>query len=314
MQLEDTLSTPVWLRRFTKLTAASTLFLIFAGAMVTSTSSGLAVPDWPLSYGKLFPPMVGGILFEHGHRLIAATVGFLVLVQAFWLQASEPKSLVRNLGWLALAAVVVQGVLGGMTVIFHLPVAVSTGHASLAQIFFLLCVSIAFLTSRFSDALRVAPEAEGLRPVASVIVVAVFAQTIIGALMRHSGAGLAIPDFPLSNGALIPEFTSAAVAIHFAHRAWGLVVAVAILALGPSVLRRAAGPLGSIYKALMGAVVLQVLFGAFTIWTAKSPVITSVHVMFGAFVLATAMVFALTAWRMERAPSAPSAIGREVTA
>lgn len=314
MQQEDTPATPVWLRRFTKLTAFSTLFLIFAGAMVTSTASGLAVPDWPLSYGKLFPPMVGGILFEHGHRLIAATVGFLVLVQAFMLQMAEPKPLVRNLGWLALAAVVVQGVLGGVTVIFHLPVAVSVGHASLAQIFFCLCVAIAFFTSRFNDGLRVERGLSGLRSVSVLLVAAVFVQIVIGALMRHKGAGLAIPDFPLSLGRVVPEFANAAIAINFAHRAWGIVVAAAILALAPMVFRRAVGPLRGIYATMIGAVVVQVLFGAFTVWTAKSPIVTSIHVMFGAFVLASSLVFALTAWRMERESAARSSIGQEATA
>jgi len=221
MQQHDTLTTPAWLRRLTKVTALSTLFLIFAGAMVTSTSSGLAVPDWPLAYGKLFPPMVGGILFEHGHRLIAATVGFLVLVQAFLLQFFEPKPVVRNLGWLALAAVVVQGVLGGMTVIFQLPLAVSVGHASLAQLFFCLCVAIAFLTSRFSDSLRIEPGLTGLGPLSKLLVAALFAQIVIGALMRHKGAGLAIPDFPLSLGRVLPEVTHPRLASNAPHRACG---------------------------------------------------------------------------------------------
>ena len=116
--------TPVWLRRFTKAVAASTLFLIFAGAMVTSTGSGLAVPDWPLSYGMLMPPMVAGIFYEHGHRMIASTVGFLTIIQAVWLQLREPKRFVRGLGWWSLAAVIVQGLLGGLTVILLLPKAV----------------------------------------------------------------------------------------------------------------------------------------------------------------------------------------------
>src|SRR5213079_66312 len=94
--------TPLWLRNFTKFVAAATLFLIFAGAMVTSTGSGLAVPDWPLSFGMLMPPMVGGIFYEHGHRMIAATVGFLVVIQALWLSAGEPKRFVRLLGWSSL--------------------------------------------------------------------------------------------------------------------------------------------------------------------------------------------------------------------
>src|ERR1044071_7494742 len=114
--------TPVWLRRFTELVAVATLFLIFAGAMVTSTDSGLAVPDWPSTYGRFmfsFPlsKMVGGIFYEHGHRMIASLVGMLTIVQAIWLQRREPKKFVRTLGWLSLGAVIVQGLLGGITVL-----------------------------------------------------------------------------------------------------------------------------------------------------------------------------------------------------
>src|SRR6059058_6456940 len=138
-----------WLRGFTKFVAASTLFLIFAGAMVTSTGSGLAVPDWPLSYGMVMPPMVGGIFYEHGHRMIAATVGFLTVLQAIWLQLREPKRRVRILGWCSVGAVIAQGVLGGLTVLFLLPHSVSIAHAGLAEIFFCLNASIAFFTSNW---------------------------------------------------------------------------------------------------------------------------------------------------------------------
>src|SRR5471030_2314615 len=131
--------TPVWLRRFAKFVAAATLFLIFAGAMVTSTGSGLAVPDWPLSYGMLMPPLVGGIFYEHGHRMIAATVGFLTVLQAIWLQRSEPKRFVRMLGWWSVGAVIAQGLLGGLTVKLLLPKSVSIAHAGLAEIF--LCLN-----------------------------------------------------------------------------------------------------------------------------------------------------------------------------
>src|SRR3990167_821475 len=83
--------TSPWLRMFAKLTCFATLFLIFAGAMVKSTDSGLAVPDWPLSYGMFFPPMVGGVFYEHGHRMVAATVGFMTLCLAIWLGVQEPR-------------------------------------------------------------------------------------------------------------------------------------------------------------------------------------------------------------------------------
>src|SRR5689334_254845 len=183
--------TPSLVRHFSKFVAASTLFLIFAGAMVTSTGSGLAVPDWPLSYGMVLPPMVGGIFYEHGHRMIAATVGFLTVLQAIWLQLREPKKHVRRLGWIAVGAVIAQGVLGGLTVLFLLPPAISIAHAGLAEIFFCLNVSIAFFASQTFDDLRT--REKGAAPIAgtTALLLLVYAQILIGALMRHLGAGLA---------------------------------------------------------------------------------------------------------------------------
>src|SRR5829696_4675971 len=124
----------IWLHRYAKLVAASTLLLIGAGGMVTSTGSGLSVPDWPNTYGWFmfsFPvdKWVGGIFYEHSHRLIASTVGFLILVLAFWLWKAEPRRWVRQLGYLALAAVITQGILGGITVLYYLPDAISIAHA-----------------------------------------------------------------------------------------------------------------------------------------------------------------------------------------
>ena len=118
----------VALHRFAVATAVATLGLIVAGGLVTSTESGLSVPDWPLSYGRLMPPMVGGVFYEHGHRMVATTVGILTVVLAIWLARREPRRWVRRLGLLAVAAVVAQGVLGGLTVIFLLPTAVSRGE------------------------------------------------------------------------------------------------------------------------------------------------------------------------------------------
>src|SRR5262245_28644535 len=136
------------LHRFALLTAASTFALIIAGGLVTSTGSGLAVPDWPLSYGQLFPPMVGGIFYEHGHRMVACTVGILTVLLAVWLQLREPRVWVRRLGLAAVAAIVFQAVLGGITVLFLLPPPVSVAHACLAQAFFCLTVTLAIVTSR----------------------------------------------------------------------------------------------------------------------------------------------------------------------
>src|SRR6202171_2618803 len=129
------------LRRFSMLTAAWAAFVIFAGAQVTSTGSGLAVPDWPLSYGMFFPPMVGGIFYEHGHRLVAGTFGVLTLIQAIWLQFRATSAFLRKLGWALLGTTIVQGLLGGLTVKLLLPKPVSVSHGLVAEIAFCIAVS-----------------------------------------------------------------------------------------------------------------------------------------------------------------------------
>ena len=125
--------TPAALRRYTKLVAGSTFLLLLAGGMVTSTGSGLAVPDWPLSYGQWMPAMEGGVLYEHGHRLIAGFVGALIAMEALWLGRRETRVWVRRLGWLALGGVVLQALLGGATVLLRLPDPVSIAHAGLVS-------------------------------------------------------------------------------------------------------------------------------------------------------------------------------------
>src|SRR5216117_1856653 len=134
------------IHRLAVVTAGATLMLLFVGGLVTSTGSGLAVPDWPLSFGQVFPPMVGGVLFEHGHRLAATAVGCLTVVLALWTVVGDARASVRALGLLALLAVVLQGLLGGITVLYKLPLAVSVTHACLAQTFFCLTVALAIVT------------------------------------------------------------------------------------------------------------------------------------------------------------------------
>ncbi len=289
-----------WRHRFSVLLSFSTLLLVFIGGLVTSTGSGLAVPDWPLSYGMLMPPMVGGIFYEHGHRMAAATVGFLTLVLAVWTQLTEPRQGVRRLAWAALALVVTQGILGGLTVLFLLPTPVSVTHACLAQTFFCLTIALAYATSSEWDGARPGPDRAGVRPVALVATVVVFAQLLLGALMRHTGAGLAIPDFPLALGHLVPPFDQPGVAFHFAHRlgALGVLVAVGILALRahqsrePRIARTA-------WLAL-GLVVVQIALGATTVLAGKAVLPTTAHVAVGAAVLGTCWVASLRALRCLR--------------
>jgi cytochrome c oxidase assembly protein subunit 15 len=280
----------VALHRFAVVTVIATLALIFAGGLVTSTESGLSVPDWPLSYGQLMPPMVGGVRYEHGHRMVASAVGILTIVLAVWLSRREPRRWVRRLGWLALAAVVAQGVLGGLTVLLLLPTGVSVAHACLAQTFFCLIVTIAVVTSPRWERGR---DTEPVTRLAAFTASAVFLQLLLGAVMRHTKAGLAIPDFPLSLGRVIPPLDSFPVGIAFAHRAWGIVVAVLVLATAAAAFRTRRARLTRAALALALIVVAQVALGAATVLSRKSVAVTTAHVATGALLLGTVVAVAV---------------------
>src|SRR5581483_4694515 len=185
------------LHRFATFVAACTVLLILAGSLVTSHGAGLSVPDWPTSYGWnmfTFPPSmwVANIFYEHGHRLVASGVGMLTIVLAAWLWVAEPRAWVRRLGLAALGAIIAQGLLGGLTVLFFLPAPLSTAHAALAEIFFCLVVSIALFTSPgwMEGDTPVAGQvdaaaAPGLRRLATTTTLVVYAQILVGAAMRH---------------------------------------------------------------------------------------------------------------------------------
>jgi cytochrome c oxidase assembly protein subunit 15 len=304
---------------FAALVAASTALLIFAGGLVTSTGSGLSVPDWPNTYGWFmwaFPisKMVGGIFYEHLHRLVASTVGFLIVVLAIWLAREEPRRWVRRLGYIALAAVITQGVLGGITVLWYLPDAISIAHASLAQIVFCLTTTIALVTSAgwqrgYVEARAPRPESRRdvtLERIAVVTTAAIYVQIVIGATMRHTGAGLAIPDFPLAFGHLIPPQWDSKIAIHFAHRVGALTVTLLILATIGHVFfhhgRRAELRRPAILLLVLLAV--QITLGALTVLSQKQFIINSLHVVNGALVLVTSLVLTLRVHRSRFAGSA----------
>lgn len=167
--------------------AAAALLLLVAGGMVTSTASGMAVPDWPLSYGRWLPTMAGGVFFEHGHRMIAAFVGLLITIMAVWAQLDEKRPGVRRLAWWTFFFVCLQGVLGGVTVYFNLPVLVSAAHATLGQTVFCLLVVMAELVDG-APAPAAEEPAKGLRTLGACAVAALWLQLVIGAVLRHGGA------------------------------------------------------------------------------------------------------------------------------
>lgn len=305
----------IWLHRYIKLVAASTVLLIAAGGMVTSTDSGLSVPDWPNTYGQFmfsFPleKMVGGIFYEHGHRMIASTVGFLTIILAAWTWLVERRRWVRRLGVLALGAVILQGILGGMTVLFLLPAPISIGHAGLAQLFFCLTVSLALFTSPSWRHPRQPPVDDAtLRRVTLATTALVYGQILLGATMRHIEAGLAIPDFPLAFGHLLPPAWNAGIAVHFAHRVGAAVVTLAVLASAGRVWRhhRSRPELFRPAALLVLFVATQVALGAFVIWSGLQPIVNTVHVVNGALVLATSLVLTLRSRRIAFALEDPEA-------
>jgi cytochrome c oxidase assembly protein subunit 15 len=263
-----------------------------------------------------FPPSkwVGGIFYEHGHRLIASTVGFLTIILAAWLWRAGRRSWVRWLGVAALGAVIAQGILGGITVLFFLPAVISTAHAGLAEVFFCLTITIALVTSpgwiRGYGASGGVDDAM-LRRVATTTTALVFAQILIGATMRHTGAGLAIPDFPLMFGGVVPDHWDARIAVHFAHRVGALVVTLAIVATAAHVWyhhprrRELTRPAAL----LVGLVAAQVTLGGLTVLTRRDVWINSLHVVCGALVLTTSLVITLRSWRAMFQSAGARAIG-----
>lgn len=298
------------MRLLSGITAGSTLVLIFVGSLVTSTGSGLAVPDWPLSYGTLFPPLVGGILYEHSHRMVAAAVGLLVVAQALVFARREPRRWLRVLAWTAVGAILVQGGLGGLTVLFLLPTPISVTHAVLAQSLFLLLLGIAYAQSREWRRRAAQPPGPPLRAAVALLPAVMFLQLLLGALMRHTDSGLAIPDFPLMGGQVIPRFDERMlsainatrfrlllepvvmdqVVIHFLHRLGAAVTGAVVVAANLDLRRRAEyAAVRRLLPWINWLLVAQGTLGVLTVLTVRLPLVASLHVLLGAALLGLAL-------------------------
>ena len=291
------------LYRFSQFLVLCVIFLLLAGAAVKTTESGLAVPDWPLSFGQLMPPMEGGVFYEHGHRMVATGVGFLTILLAVWLQRSESRVWMKKLGWLALGMVIVQGLLGGMTVLLKLPTAVSAAHACLAQAFFMLIV---FIALALSPGWRALPdrsrETSSLPQLAMWTTVAIYIQLVLGAVTRHLNAGLVIPDFPTVFGGWVPPRFTAEVSVHYAHRVWAVVVTALILAASVKAFK--SEPRAQWFRRpavffifLVGA---QIYLGARIIQTQRHLHVTNTHLVVGALLLATGLIITARSWAIFR--------------
>lgn len=307
------------LHRYASFLACAIVLLIAAGGLVKSLEAGLSVPDWPLSYGSLNPPrwwQIENVRAEHGHRLFAGTIALLTVGLAVWTSRREERRWVRRLGWLAVGAVLAQAALGGLTVLFFLPTAISVSHAALAELFLCLVTTLAVVTSRAWVEPR--PETAAAPPAASrgalppakhgvALTALVYGQILLGAVMRHTGAGLAIPDFPLVFGGWVPRAWSFPVGIHYAHRLGALAVAITAVWLLVRLARTGPWPGISWPRWALGAlVVIQIGLGGAVVLTGKAPIVNTLHVATGASLLAVSWVLSLRLSLQATAPaSAP---------
>jgi heme a synthase len=288
----------LWLHRFALLTALATFPLLFVGGLVTSTGSALAVPDWPTTFGHnmfLYPlsGMVGGILYEHSHRLLGALVGFLTIILALWLWLQEPRAWLRWLGLIALGAVILQGVLGGLRVVL-LQHTLAIIHACLAQAFFALLVSIAFFTSPAIPANPQRPLAgdlSRLRRLCVLTTVFIYVQIVFGAVLRHTGTRID------------------------AHLFFAAIIAVHIILINVRAWRHYADEAYLVRPIMLLSVLLMVQLslglGAYlarftsmaALFTPFSRIsLTTTHLVVGSLMLATSLVLSLRAYRMASNP------------
>ena len=347
MQYEDRLS---WqargLRYYAYFVVLATVALIFLGGQVKSHEAGLAVPDWPLTYNQnpiTYPisEWRGGIFHEHFHRLWAGGVGLLTIGLAVWLAFGERRTWLKLMGGIAVATVCLQGLLGGLTVIYKLPVAISSAHGILAQTFLLVLFFIAYGLSRERRSREAAvrstgPErALGLVVPGITLVALVYGQLFLGAVMRHTESGLAVPDFPtmagqwvpsvgedarywvndwrlqhtLETGTDLPPVSSTQMLLHLAHRFGAVVVTGGVVWLLVAAWRRRTASPRAWHAALLigGVTTIQVTLGILTVMTAKTPLITSFHVVTGAALLTCAFLFCLRAWPIQAVAAQPAA-------
>jgi cytochrome c oxidase assembly protein subunit 15 len=271
-----------------------------AGALVTSTGSGLSVPDWPLSYGKFFPPMVGGIFYEHGHRMIAGFVAMLTVTLALLIQKSETRLWVKVLGWFSVALVFFQALLGGLTVLLLLPAFVSIFHAVIAQTFFCTLVCICMVTSCYWSEPLSLPiySSDHLKKTANFsifLTICFFIQLILGANVRHKNAGLSIPDFPTVYGGVLPPAWTYEIAVHYLHRLGAFFITFMVFYLSYRVITQHSKQIELVKSLfiLLLLILTQWVLGASIIWFMRPIWVTSFHLVCGAACLATSVVINL---------------------
>jgi heme a synthase len=312
------------LNGFAVLVAFSVIALIGLGGLVTSHNAGMAVPDWPNSFGYnmfLFPlsRWVGGVFFEHTHRLAASVVGLLTIVLFVLTLAIDDRKWVKWLSGFALLAVIIQGVLGGLRVTEANPF-LGLLHGCLAQAYLAIVAALALVTTRFWRRLRPLEKTSGLRASRFWLIVVtgmIFFQLVLGASMRHTHTDLSIPDFPTVYGSFVPNLDAASIAkinemrttmtpplvptsaplivLQYSHRLWAVFIVIGIISVAVRLWRSPRLPLPVRFGACFWIclVICQFFLGIWTVWSNKAADIATIHQVGGALTLTTGVLLSL---------------------
>jgi len=283
-------------------TVAWTLSLLWLGSIVHVTESSLACPDWPTCFGSFVPEMSGGVFWEHLHRLVAGGLVLIFSAATFLTWKEEGgRSWLWKTGLAGIGMLLVQSVLGGLTVIMQLPTAISSSHLTLAFIFLGLSSVLMVATSPAwgGRAVPAEPVRALIRRGGAGVVGLVYVQSVLGALVRHTGAGMACPDAPLCLGEVVPPLDNPLIALHFVHRVTGVILAVATFWFAIRLLRDAPQPrFRKVAWGLMATVTVQIALGFAAVLTIRDLIPTSLHTLGAAILVMLALM--ATTWGYER--------------